>query len=310
MTQMDLLKASNKLSALNLKIPFENYMADILWFRAMRQDGEDWRINRHTHSSFEFHFVAAGRCRVILDGGMFAAGAGTFYITAPGVFHEQIPESGAEYVEYSLNCDFHETDIQGLKTEYTGEVRTETDLILETLKLAPCRAYSDEYGIIPLFEEALKEAYEEKVGFYNTIKSLAAFMIIKAARTVYTKNDTLIPAVPKKLKENDARFRIIKQFIEDNIQNVTHTSDVAQYMHLSDKQVGRIVKSKSNCATKELIISIKLKKAKELLKKSSMTQKEIAGALWFTSEHYFNQFFKREEGDSPGSFRSNTQYDV
>ncbi|MDF2988387.1 MAG: transcriptional regulator, AraC family [Eubacterium sp.] len=304
---MDLLKASNKLSALDLRIPLEDYLADILWFRVMQQEG-DWHINRHTHSSFEFHFVAGGKCRVILDDRVFLAEEGSFYITAPGVFHEQISEKDSVYTEYSLNCDFQKLNPSEFNSDGTDIVKTEMDLIIEALKSAPCHSYPDKYSITKMFEEALKEAYEEKVGFYNEIKSLAVFMIIKAARTVYSGNQSLKSVVPKKLKQDDARYRMIEQFIEDNVQNTVHTADIAQYMHLSEKQIGRIVKSKSDCSTKELIMHVKLRKAKELLKKSNMTQKEIANALGFTSEYYFNQFFKREEGDAPGSFRSNTQY--
>ncbi len=304
---MDLFKASNKLSALDLRIPLEGYLAEILWFRVMHQEG-DWHINRHTHSSYEFHFVAKGKSRVLLDDGVFVAEAGTFYITAPGVFHEQGSEKGSVYTEYSLNCDFQKiSQLQTKPDETADSVKTEMDLIIETLKLAPCRSYPDKYSIAKMFEEALREAYEEKVGFYNEIKSLAVFMIIKAARTVCSGNQLLKSVVPKKLKQDEARYRMIEQFIEDNIQNTIRTSDISQYMHLSEKQVGRIVRSKNNCSTKELIMLVKLKKAKELLKQSNLTQKEIANALGFTSEYYFNQFFKREEGDAPGSFRANTQ---
>ena len=84
---MDIQKASDKLSQLNLKLDMDNFIIDILWFRVLKNKGV-WCISRHTHSSYEFHLVASGGCKVILDGGEFIAREGEFYLTPPGVYHE------------------------------------------------------------------------------------------------------------------------------------------------------------------------------------------------------------------------------
>ena len=60
--------------------------------------------------------------------------------------------------------------------------------------------------------------------------------------------------------------------------------------------------------TKELIQEAKFSKAREiLLQRQDLSIREISEMLGFSSEYYFNQFFKRKEGYPPGIFRSNVQ---
>jgi mannose-6-phosphate isomerase-like protein (cupin superfamily) len=100
----NLIKASERLSELNIKATENGYAIHVHWFRVMFKEG-DWLIRRHTHSTLEFHFIKSGDCEVALDDRVFTARAGTFFVTAPGVYHTQRPGASADLVEYSLNCD-------------------------------------------------------------------------------------------------------------------------------------------------------------------------------------------------------------
>ncbi|SHE36708.1 transcriptional regulator, AraC family [Caldanaerobius fijiensis DSM 17918] len=294
---MDIVKASKKLSELDIQITIDNIVVDILWFRVMDLNGV-WSINRHTHSSFEFHFVSSGACIVVLDDGQFVAREGEFYVTAPGIYHEQKSIGNGHYVEYSINCDF--------KKMKMDNGFSEADNILKVLSSASCIPIKDCYNAIEYFNLALEEADNQKIGFYNNIKCLASIIITMATRAI-SKNSVVTYNVPLKAKEDDYRFTMIEKFIEDNISSNITTVDIANYMHLSDKQVCRIVRKKTGGSTKSLINSIKLKKAKDLLKNTGLSIKEIANVLGFSSEYYFNQFFKREEGYPPGVYRNNVK---
>lgn len=290
---MNIVKASKKLSELDLRVSIDNFDIDILWFRAMVENGI-WNIDMHTHSSFEFHFVALGACEVILDGETFIARAGEFYITAPGIYHQQKSFGNGHYIEYSINCDFRQ-----LNDEFT-----EAFNIFKILSSARCLPIKDKYNAIKFFYQALEEAYYQKVGFYIRIKSLVVTILIMAVRAL-NNNDEILYNVPHKLKEDDHRFTMIKKFIEDNINGNITAKEIANYMHLSQKQVYRIVMKKTGRSIKDLIERAKLDRAKKLLKNTELSLKEIADELGFSSEYYFNQFFKREEGYPPGVYRKN-----
>lgn len=97
----------------------------------------------------------------------------------------------------------------------------------------------------------------------------------------------------------------IERFIEENISTPVSTSSIATYMHLSQKQICRIIKESKNMSSKKFVNNIKLSRAKELLKNSSFNITQIADMLGFSSEYYFNQFFKTLEGYPPVKYRSN-----
>lgn len=294
-SKFDLVKASRKLSELEFKVTLDNLFIDVLWFRAMINDGE-WTIKRHMHSSFEFHFIASGACRVIHDDGEFETSKGEFYITAPSVNHEQMGVKGKKLIEYSINCDLHLAD----------DKPSEAKHILSALSEVPCKPFKDTLGVIRLFRKALNEAYYQNLGFYNNIKSLLVMIISMTARMTGC-NPPAVYKFPLKTGKNDYRLGQIQKFIEDNISNPINTTDIARYMFLSDKQVCRIVKESMGISTKELIELIKLQRAREFLKDTNLSIKQISNLLGFSSEYYFNQFFKRKEGYPPGIFRKNIQ---
>jgi len=80
-------------------------------------------------------------------------------------------------------------------------------------------------------------------------------------------------------------------------------------MFLGEKQISRIVKDATGKTTKELIQECKFQVAKAMLiERQDLTIKQIAEELGFSSQYYFNQFFKRKEGYPPGVFRQNTRF--
>lgn len=292
--KIDITKASRKLSALDLKFQMGSFDIEMFWLRVMTNDGE-WKIGRHTHSAYEFHFVAEGESLVKLDNESFRVEKGQFYITKPGEYHEQTNVESKKYVEYSMNCSITSTHTENI----------EEALIYERLNQDQCKGYEDNNGILMLFEKVLECAYYEKIGYYSKIQHYILLILIASVQ-VLSENEDYNYKVPLKQKKDQYRFDQITQYIHDNVHGPIITKDIANYMYLSEKQVSRIIKKETGISTKQYINKIKLKKAKDLLKNTNLLIKEIADTLGFTSQYYFSQFFKREEGYSPGNFRSNT----
>jgi YesN/AraC family two-component response regulator len=290
---LDIRVASGMLSQLNIKVHMDNYVVDVKHFRVSDMS-EDRPVKRHTHSSFEYHIIKSGRCRVKLDNSAFEANAGEFYLTAPGVYHEQIALSSGGYIEYSLNCEII------LSENYSSE----TDNIVDILTQTECKPFKDTQNIIRLFEQSLYEAYHKNIGFYGSIKNLICTIIISSARAM--NNNLLTQAeVPSMYKDNDFRLIQIERFIQDNIAINLTTDDISRYMCLSNKQICRIIKEKTGIGTKDLILSLKLEKAKKLLLDTDYSLKNISQLLGFENEIYFNQLFKKKEGLTPGIYRKN-----
>ncbi len=291
---IDIAKASSKLSELDLKITAGNLGINVLWFRAM-QCSTDSVIERHTHSSFEFHFVYAGSSLVELDNGSFTVREGEFYLTAPGVYHRQHNSKG--HVEFSINCELSVLEDRDSEAGY----------LVTALENASCKPVADIAGATGIFYLALKEAHYQNTGFYSSIQALTILLLAAAVRAIAGSTPAQY-AVPKKHKKNEYRFTQILDYIRGNIAMPISTADISRYMFLGEKQISRIVKEASNMTTKELIQDIKFQKAKVMLiERPDLTIRQISESLGFSSEYYFSQFFKRLEGYPPGHFRSNVR---
>lgn len=284
----ELIKASRRLSELEISLELDACAVDVHWFRVMRKEGT-WTISRHAHSSFEFHIIARGECEVDTDAGSFRVSGGSFYLTAPGVHHAQRSAGNGELIEYSLDCSLR-CRRQGRMAELRSHfVR------------APCAPYADTEGIITLFEQALREADLQRPGHDVFIRSLVPAILVAAARAMGYGADSGEEAEGP--AANPRMERIIK-FVYDNLRRDLSTADIAAFMNLSEKQVSRIVLASEGYSTKRLITATRLEKAKELLRDGRLSMREIAEELGFANVSYFSNVFKKHEGLSPGMFRA------
>ncbi|WP_170311556.1 helix-turn-helix domain-containing protein [Vallitalea okinawensis] len=295
-TDEEINEASQKLTSLDLIFNLGNIHIDILWFRVMYRE-EKWKIDRHKHSSYEFHLVAQGASKVTTDEGVFVVKAGQFYVTPPETYHLQ-ENLDDIYVEYCLNCSIEELEINA----------SEEFNMVTILKNSKSEAYNDTKNIIGLFQSCLKESMDQEIGYYNAIKSTVIQILIKTTRTInekYHLDREIHYSIPKKIRKNDERYKNIEVYIRDNISSIKSTKDIATHLYLSEKQICRIVREKRGMSTKELICKVRLERAKELLKETNYSIKNITDLLGFSSQYYFTEFFKKYESFSPSLYRRN-----
>lgn len=286
-----LLESSEELSKLDLKFKLDSVYIEVLWFRAMQKKRGHWVIKEHSHSTFELHIARQGSCKVILKNSEFIIKEGEFYITTPGLFHEQQSNNCDSFIEYCINFDLNICD--RLDNEVVSLNNSFLNLQCENIK--------DTEDITTLFEQALKEAKEKQIGYYNIIKSIVYTIAMKVNRAI-SKVKKSKYEVPLKYRTDEYRLEQIKEFIKQNCKGNIRTSQVSLHLNLSEKQVCRIVKQNLNITTKQLINEIRLKKSKELLKSKNLTVKQVSYLMGFSSEYYFNQFFKNMEGYPPGRY--------
>lgn len=290
--EKELMAASDELAKMSYIIANEPVNIQVMWFRCMPQKAE-WHIGRHTHSTYELHLIARGRCRVILDDGELIANEGEFYITRPGDYHVQESLNGNDFfLEYSLNFDLQ------IQKDEIGE----WTLIQKLIDDAPLTAYKDINGAFLLFEQALREAAAKQAGYYNQLLKLIEMMIIAIARNMpgSMENYTISP---KKNSRNELLVQEISKFIIDNIRDNITVAQLANHFSLSEKQLGRITKQVTQLSTKNLINEIRVNTAEKLLGEQKLTIKEIADALGFTNEYYFSQFYKSRTGYTPNTYK-------
>ncbi len=101
----------------------------------------------------------------------------------------------------------------------------------------------------------------------------------------------------------DERMIEMQNFIQANYQTVTLT-DMANEFHLSEPYVSRYIKEKSGKTFGELVTNARMKKARTLLRNSTMTVENIAYAAGYQNVEHFNRQFKKKYNITPIEYRN------
>jgi 2-isopropylmalate synthase len=101
----------------------------------------------------------------------------------------------------------------------------------------------------------------------------------------------------------DERFLAMQNYIQVNYQTVT-LSDLAEEFHLSEPYVSKYIKEKSGKTFGDLVQNARMKKARTLLRNSSMTVENIAYAAGYQNVEHFNRQFKKKFGITPVEYRN------
>lgn len=109
-----------------------------------------------------------------------------------------------------------------------------------------------------------------------------------------------LPLAQKQYKSD--RMLAIESYILSNFRTVT-LGMLAKHFNLSLPYASNIFHSYWGVSFTELLISVKLEKAKELLEKTNMCISEICSHIGYEADSYFIALFKRKYGFTPGQYR-------
>ncbi|WP_430966541.1 helix-turn-helix domain-containing protein [Spongiimicrobium sp. 2-473A-2-J] len=110
------------------------------------------------------------------------------------------------------------------------------------------------------------------------------------------------------LKVNKSRyteiFSTFQTLIEAHYTQGARVGFYAEKLHISPGHLSKVSKSLTGKSASAHLIDRLVLEGKRLLSTVNLTQKEIAGQLGFCDTFYFNRFFKKNTGITPGAFRT------
>lgn len=101
----------------------------------------------------------------------------------------------------------------------------------------------------------------------------------------------------------DARMIEIMNYVQANYIDIT-LDDLAEHFFLSKPYISKYIKEKSGMTFGDLVKKIRMKKARALLKSSSMTVENIALTVGYQNVEHFNRLFKKTYDMTPMQFRN------
>ena len=144
--------------------------------------------------------------------------------------------------------------------------------------------------------------YEKRVDLFfaeNGTFQLAAFKQQKLREiAVFLKKVKRIAAQ----KTNNVIYEIEK-YLQANYDRDVKLQEISDQFYISREYISRKFKQEFDVNISEYLVTIRMKKAKSLLKNSQLKIYEIAGMIGYQDDKYFRKVFKKIVGVTPNEYR-------
>ena len=127
--------------------------------------------------------------------------------------------------------------------------------------------------------------------------------IIKASIEALTVAVNKIDELKNVNECKDERMVEIMNYIQANYLDVS-LDDLAEKFFLSKPYLSKYIKEKSGMTFGDIVKKVRMKKARALLKSSSMTVENIALTVGYQNVEHFNRLFKKAYNITPVQFRN------
>lgn len=133
------------------------------------------------------------------------------------------------------------------------------------------------------------------------------YIVHHLAALIFTE---ILSAVRPEMQESHSKrnhslwhIGVIEEFINKNLGRKLVLSDVAEAVHLSSKQITRIIEKEYGCSFPELLNDKRMSRAVALLRNTDMKISEIIAQTFCNAPTYFYRVFKDKYGMSPLKYR-------
>ncbi len=102
---------------------------------------------------------------------------------------------------------------------------------------------------------------------------------------------------------NEAKIYMASHFNDPNLM----LQDVARAVNMSNSRFSTVFSQQNGQTFTEYLISLRLNKAKELLRETDMKSSQVAMESGYNDSHYFSYIFKKNLGITPSEYRAQYQ---
>ena len=276
----------------NERISFRanDLLLEVLWvaFPAEKDEGvrhsDNKRPKWHSHSFCEAHYCIEGSyVYQLANGEKLRMDAGDTILIREKVEHEQY---AVEVGSRKISIAYRLTENQSV---YNRDAQRQA---------RDAMVIQDGGRLLELFQRVSEEFNARRMGYRDVIGSLLFQIAME-----YERHISVRPSEDAVAARINQRAEEIMLFINGNLTRNITTNDVADTLHLSKRQINRIVLKEFGTSCNNVIRQTKHKKAQELLLYSDKSIQDIASLLGYSNVYSFSKFFKSEEGLPPALFR-------
>ncbi len=240
-------------------------------------NSKEYLKKEHYHTGFEIHIIIEGKQDYIINQAPLSVSAGNILFIPPNV-HHQATGHQANTKKYAISFNAGNTShIFSFPISDSSFTFKLSDLISNGLNFI-----NNEICNWTQFSQELIE---------NKLFEIIILLFRNIGIFGQQVNTPSIYA-PQLL-------HMAKQYILDNIELNPAVRDISLYCQISSKQLSRIFFQHENMSLFDYIRTQRIVHAQKLLQDKSLSIKEISEKMGFSSEYYFNKYFKQGYGMPP-----------
>jgi AraC-like DNA-binding protein/mannose-6-phosphate isomerase-like protein (cupin superfamily) len=257
----------------------------------------------HKHSFFEMSYVYSGSLRQNISGDEVVLNQGDICILPPDVEHSVGIFDDAILINFLIRrSTFNDTFLEVLSEEnilssfFTRILHTKSYnnyIIFRTCNNSAIRRILCDIVI----EDMEKKKYSNKV-LDNLIMVFFSYLL---------RDETIKVELPQELKKSNKQLTAILSYIQGNYKTVT-LEELSKKFHFSIPYLSKLIKANTGHSFKEMLQTIKLNKAVELLCSSDLKINAISEAVGYENTTHFIRTFKKVYGISPNQYRQQKKF--
>ena len=247
------------------------------------RDGARITRKRHYHAGVEIHIIDAGYQTYEIDGQILRVEAGQYLLIPPLVKHVVLEE-----------------DPHTLKYAITFHTKENSPFAIFTDQLNSCFVGNTHSSVRESILCIQAEGSARKAFYASVVCGRVMECILHLYRLMGIRDTGIGDSFDA--EEND-RFLLAKQYVEDNICQRISVPELASYCYISEKQLERIFERESGLTVMEYVRKRKCIQIEKMLFDPSLSLRHISEIMNFNNEYHFNSFFKKYAGMTPGAYR-------
>lgn len=269
-----------------MAVPYELTLGgcklNVLLGSLTQKSPNSWNCNRHSHADYELHIILRGGCVMDVEDNRYTLERMQAILIPPGLYHLPTPTE-SEFQRLVIPFSPSESP---LKKQLETQI-TKTSIFSVTQQIATlCTELSREQETGDPFAEDMLRALLTKL-------MICCFRILGFEDCRQTAKNGADTSVSHRIDD----------YFEVHMASGITAEDLASELHLSRRQLARILKQTYGMGFREKLIRARMDRASWLLRSTGKSIPEIAFEVGYSSDAAFFAVFKAHFGRTPANYR-------
>lgn len=252
------------------------------------------------HDYWEMVYVDNGTVIAVYDNTQTTLKQGQVIFHSPGEYHAHISNKKVpnNMLIISFSCEGEQ--MARLSRKIFTLNNSENNLLSLFMKEAKLAITGE---ITKDFPNKRLDFSKAPFGSTQLLGSYLSELIIRMLRRVDTLDNTSDDA---RITERFSRHQfaqLVCEYMENNLYSNLSLNDICNQFLIGKSKLSMIIKDLTDMSPMEYYNSLKINKAKQLIRESDLSVSEISDKLGYSSIHIFSRAFKQSVGFSPMAYK-------